>query len=394
MSPVGRTAAALRRYRHPRQLHPGAWWLWAIGMAVACTSTTNPVLLALMVALVSLVVVVRRPDAPWAMSFGMYLWLGLFILIVRTGFRIVFSGDGPTVLFTIPFPQPPDWIADQGGRLFGPVSAEALLSGLYDGVRLAAMVICVGAANSLANAKRMLAAVPPAFYELGTVIVVAVSVFPQLAESVRRVTRARQLRADGSSRRHWLRQVMMPVFVDALDRSILLAASMDSRGYGRRTVQSVAFRRVTSGLLVLAVLLLCVAAYALFDPASFGGLGRQLLVGALAAAAAAMFLAGRRSQHTRYRPDRWHLAETLVAACGVATAAGFRQLVVSEPETLYPSIFPLEWPVVTVPALLLCLVGALPVLLAPPVAGVSQPQGRVAVADRPAALSLRLTGTP
>ncbi|MCA0251062.1 MAG: energy-coupling factor transporter transmembrane protein EcfT [Actinobacteria bacterium] len=359
-------ATPLRRYLRPRQLHPGAWWIWALGLAVACTSTTNPVLLALLIALIALVVVLRRPEAPWAMSFGMYLWLGVFIVVMRTVFRIVFSGDGPTVLFTIPFPEPPEWIAEAGGTLFGPVSAEALASGLYDGMRLAAMVICIGAANSLANPKRLLAAVPPALYELGSVVVVAVSVFPQLAESVVRVTRARRLRADQSGRRHWLRTVMMPVFVDALDRSIALAASMDSRGYGRRGNQSRAARRVTSLLLLGALLLLCAAAYGLFDPGAFGGSGRWLLGLALAAAGLSTALAGRRSVHTRYRPGRWHLAETLVAACGVATAVGFSRLAAADPGLVFPSVHPLEWPTASPAALACCLVAALPAVLAPP----------------------------
>jgi len=36
--------------RLPRALHPGAWWLWALGLAAAASRTTNPLLLALVVA--------------------------------------------------------------------------------------------------------------------------------------------------------------------------------------------------------------------------------------------------------------------------------------------------------------------------------------------------------
>ena len=35
--------------RLPRALHPGAWWLWAVGLAAAASRTTNPLLLALVV---------------------------------------------------------------------------------------------------------------------------------------------------------------------------------------------------------------------------------------------------------------------------------------------------------------------------------------------------------
>ena len=70
-----------------------------------------------------------------------------------------------------------------------------VLAGLYDGLRLATIVICVGAANSLANPKRLLRSVPAALHEVGAALVVAVTVLPQLADSARRVRAAQALRA-------------------------------------------------------------------------------------------------------------------------------------------------------------------------------------------------------
>ena len=32
-----------------RDLHPVAWWIWAVGLAAAATLTTNPLLLVLLV---------------------------------------------------------------------------------------------------------------------------------------------------------------------------------------------------------------------------------------------------------------------------------------------------------------------------------------------------------
>ncbi|MDP9443673.1 MAG: ECF transporter S component [Actinomycetota bacterium] len=35
---------------YPRTLHPGAWWLWALGLAAAASRTTNPAILLLVLA--------------------------------------------------------------------------------------------------------------------------------------------------------------------------------------------------------------------------------------------------------------------------------------------------------------------------------------------------------
>ena len=62
----------------PRAVHPAAWWGWAVGMAVAVSTTNNPLLLFLALEVVALVVANRRGSSPWARAFRLYLWLGLF----------------------------------------------------------------------------------------------------------------------------------------------------------------------------------------------------------------------------------------------------------------------------------------------------------------------------
>ncbi|HLU43045.1 MAG TPA: hypothetical protein VKZ55_11635, partial [Microthrixaceae bacterium] len=92
---------ARRRERLPRPLHPGAWWLWAIGLATAANLTTNPLVLLLVVAIVGYVVSARRTDAPWAKGFSAYLVLAFVVIAIRVVFRMLLDGGaGTTVLFT------------------------------------------------------------------------------------------------------------------------------------------------------------------------------------------------------------------------------------------------------------------------------------------------------
>jgi energy-coupling factor transport system permease protein len=309
-----------------------------------------------------LVVAARRTDAPWAMSFRPYLWLGLLVIVLRVAFRVVFGGQyGDTVVLDLPLVPLPGWAA--GITLFGPVTSESLLFGLYDGMRLATLLICVGAANTLANPKRLLASLPPALYEVGTAVVIALSLFPQLAESVQRVQRARRLRGDPGRGVGALRRVVVPVLEDALEKSLALAASMDARGYGRSGDLTARWRRVTGMLLVTGLVGLCVGTYAFLDATAPRALAWPMLLVGLVLAVAGFVTAGRRVTRTRYRPDRWRPAELLTAGTGVAVAVLFMIATRQRPDVAYPD--PSGWPEVSALALVAVLVGVLPAFATP-----------------------------
>lgn len=348
----------------PRTIHPASWWLWALALAVAASRTTNPLLLAMLLGVTGLVVARRRGDAPWALAFRMYLMLGAFIVVMRVLFRVVFGGgDGDHVLFTLPTVPLPEWTA--GIRLLGPVAAEEILSGLYDGLRLAAMVVCVGAANALANPKRILKALPGALYEVGTSVVVTLTVAPQLAESVVRVRRARRLRGGRTRGARALRGIAIPVLEDAVNRSLALAAAMASHGYGR-TGPLPALTRLLTGTLVIGGLLgVCAGLYGVMGSGSPAYLGTPMLLAGLLLAVVGFLLGGRRVTRSTYRPDRWRTAELLVVASGLVAAALMYVAADSDAAVLYPSTAPLVWPEVTPLPAVAVLLAVLPAWIAP-----------------------------
>ncbi|MBW3658468.1 MAG: energy-coupling factor transporter transmembrane protein EcfT, partial [Actinobacteria bacterium] len=231
-----------RSGRLPRQLHPGAWWLWALGLAVVASRTWNPLLLLLVLVVAGYVVVARRTDAPWARSYALFLKLGLTVLTIRLVFQVVLGvPQGGTLLFTLPSADLPDWAA--GVTLGGPVTLESVIAAATDGLRLATILGCIGAANALANPKRLLASMPAALYEIGVAVVVALSFAPSLVGSVQRVRAARRLRGRPDRGLRSILSVALPVLEDALERSLSLAAAMDSRGYGRRAEVPASTRR-------------------------------------------------------------------------------------------------------------------------------------------------------
>ncbi|MFJ8043578.1 energy-coupling factor transporter transmembrane component T [Kitasatospora sp. NPDC096147] len=374
--------------RIPRDLHPVAWWIWALALGTAASRTTNPLLLFLVLAVLGFVVTSRRTEAPWARGFKYYLWLALTVVAIRVAFRCVFAtGITPRdhLLFSLPHIPTPDWYA--GIQIGGPVSLEATLSAATDGLRLACLLCCIGAANTLANPKRALRVLPGALYELGVAVTVSLSVAPQLVQSVQRVVRARRLRAGRSKGLRALRSIAVPVLEDALERSLHLAAAMDSRGYGRSGTATRASRRITGALMLLGMAGLCAGMYGLLDgtaPALLGlpalAVGSALCVGGLA-------LGGRRVRRTSYRPDPWRAAEWGVAACGVTAAVLLSISVGYDPTDLNPSLYPLSWP--TLPALPVAalLLAGLAGVISPPPGRPPAPAG--AATEHPAADTTR-----
>jgi energy-coupling factor transport system permease protein len=352
--------------RLPRPLHPAAWWCWALGLATAASRTTNPLLIGLLLGVVAFVVSARRGEAPWARGFRAYLYLGLVVVGIRVVYRIVLGGDfGSHVLVHLPeLPLPH---AVNGIRLGGPVTLESVLASVFDGLRLATLLICIGAANVLADPKRLLRSMPTALHEVGVAATVSLSVAPQLVESAQRVRRARRLRGEPGRRTALVRTVFVPVLTDALDRSLLLAAAMDSRGFGRAAAVEARHRAPAGALVLTGLLGACVGTYGLLDGTAPRALGLPMLLLGTTAAAFGMWLSSRHVHRTRYRPDPWLGPEWAVALCGIAVAAAMVATSHIDPGDLYPSLQPLRWPQLPIVPTLGILVGALPAWFAPPV---------------------------
>jgi energy-coupling factor transport system permease protein len=369
----GRSRRPEQRVGHPRVLHPGAWWLWAIASAAAASRTQNPVPLLLILVVTGFVVAARRSNAPWAGSYVAFLKLSLVVIVVRIGFQALLStgAQGPTVLVTLPsLPMP----AGSGLKLGGVVSLEAVLRASYEGLQLATILCCVGAANALGSARRLLRYVPGALYEVGVAIVIALTFAPQLVTDAARVRAAHRLRGHSAGGLRSLRRLAMPVLEGALERSVDLAAAMDSRGYGRTTDTDRVSRRVT-GICVFGGLLgVCIGVYGLLDGSASSWLGFPMLLLGLVLAAVGLRLGGRRTGRSRYRPDPWALPEWLVTGSGVVVAAAVFLDVHLAPADFYLASATAVPPV----PLLACvgiLVGLLPAVLAPPQPVASGPVG-------------------
>ncbi|HEX3461868.1 MAG TPA: energy-coupling factor transporter transmembrane component T [Acidimicrobiales bacterium] len=346
-----------------RTLHPAAWWLWAAAMAVAAVRTTNPMLLALIAAVVVFVVAARRSDAPWSRSLAVFFRLGLIVIVIRVGVEVVFGQRLPGhTLFSLPRVPLPSWAA--GVSIGGPVSLESVVQAGVDGLRLAVILLCFGAANSLASPYRLLRCLPTVLYEAGVAVTVALTFAPEVVIAIGSTREARRLRGRPTRGIAGLRGLAIPVLEGALDRSLQLAASMDARGYGRRLADA-RRRRLSTGATASGLLLIVLGVFGALDSGSLPAGGIPFLAVGAALLAVGMAAGGHRSPRTRYRADPWRLAEWGVALSGVAVLGVFVAAGVSGVSGLQFSAFPLHAPALPVWLGVGILVGLLPATLAP-----------------------------
>ncbi len=359
--------SAPRRWHKPlifseiRFLHSGAWWLWAILMAAIAAGTTNPIYLISIIFVVLLVVKYRKSDAPWSKSIKGFIYAGILIVIIRT-FLVIITPDifGDFVLFTIPEIQLPSIFA--GIKIGGAIKANTLYFAFTQGLRFATILICIGAAQSLASPYRLLKSVPAALYEIGLSIIVAMTFAPQLAQDAKRVREAQFLRGRKITGIKSFAKTIVPILEGAMERALNLASSMDSRGYGRKVHQNKIKKNVTNIFMLLGLLGIIFGLSGLLGVFSQTNIGFLNLFIGLFFAIFSLWLAGKNASRTKYRADRWEIPEVLVIFSAIF---GLVSLRFSETSVLNPPTSPLSFPQIDFVSLFCIYLALLAIPLSP-----------------------------
>jgi energy-coupling factor transport system permease protein len=230
-------------------------------------------------------------------------------------FRIIFNSGLATEKIAFVMPE----LNVGGVHLLGAVAWPTLLAATNDGLRLAAIIVTIGMANTLANPKRLLKSTPGALYEVATAMTVAINLAPQLIESLQRVRKARNLRgrSKGISALH---SIVIPALEDTIEQSLALAASMDARGFGRRG-NLTSFQTVLSRALSLGgILLITFGAYFLLAT-NMQVLAISLFAIGVAALAVTIKIASSRNLRTRYRRQKPGWRDGVIALASLTAVA-------------------------------------------------------------------------
>jgi energy-coupling factor transport system permease protein len=242
----------------------------------------------------------------------LYLWLMLFVFATRLLFAFLFNFDADSTDIAYEFPA---FLVNLGplGKftLLGNLSNVALQSALSQGLKLVAIIASIALANSMANPRKLLKLTPAAFYDFAAALSVAFNLIPQLAQSIERVNKAQRIR---NQKRRNLGSIIVPVLEDALNSSMNLAASMDSRGFGRKPETT----RTTTVLLrclnAAALLSIATASYLLLGAGDSQLVAWLLIALAVAAVAVNLIVAAKLSVRTQVSKLKFTIADYLALA--------------------------------------------------------------------------------
>jgi energy-coupling factor transport system permease protein len=251
----------------------------------------NPWLLIIIILATVLVTLSRKTDDPWASALAIGIKIALFALAIRMVIAIIFSvpGDGP-VLFSLPRVQLPEWLA--GIFLGGDVTSERLLYVFLESLTILALVVTIAGASSLANPKQTLRALPGVLHEAGVALIIATTLIPHFVTSIKRIREARKLRGD--ERRF------------SFKRALIMAESMESRGYGYRATTNK--KSAPTALMFIGITGLLISVLQLLTNLDF----HLTLILAIGALTSGLLWANNENSRSKYRPLPWRKEEYLV----------------------------------------------------------------------------------
>ncbi len=283
-----------------------AWVVWLLVGSVLVLSTRNPFYLLLLLIISRIVYAACATPGQGALKLPFWR-LAATILLFSTLFNLLTAHTGETVLITLPASW---WLI--GGSL----TLEAAVYGFITGLSLVTLLSLFLTFNATVPTVELAGLTPAALYELGLVLLVAITYVPETAQQFQRVREAQAIRGHRlRGLRDW-RPIAIPLLVGGLERAMNLAETMVARGYG--STNQVDISRGGRLLLLLGLILGLGGALRL----AWGEADGWMLVAAGVLAVGLVYRQlSRRTVRTRYRPRRWTWADTAVVVAALLPVA-------------------------------------------------------------------------
>lgn len=343
-------------------MNTNAWVAWVTMVMVAALSTTNPLVLGVMLLGVVFVGVAAPMTPSGRLGLRTMAALGAGLFAISLAIAVINGNVGERVLFTLPGPEVPSWLG--GLRLGGPVSAEGLVAAGARGLAILCVFLAFAVFNGAVRPHLVMRSAPAALFHAGLVVTVGLNLLPASLDDLRRIREARALRGAPGGLRD-LPAVVVPAVIGGLERSLRLAEAMEARGFASAAPLP---RRAQLAGLAAAPLLMAAMWLWLYAP---GTAAWALLPTTLAMLALGEWLRSSARARRTTRLTREPLSTADVAGMLLSAALALVFLVASRADLLglrYNPFAGLPWPGFTPGAALLALGVAWPAvrLLAAP----------------------------
>jgi energy-coupling factor transport system permease protein len=290
------------------------WLIWALAAAVPAVLIRNPLYLTIIALSAWLVYNAAGQGAGLAQSWRGLLKIGALVWMLTIPFNALMIHQGTHVLLRLPLSWP---------LVGGNITLEAVAYGFVSGLALWVLLLIFAAFNVAVDASQLLRLTPAFLYQAGVVTSIALTFMPQMLQSAKEIREAQRIR--GHRFRGWrdLLPLFMPLLTTALERAILLAESMESRGFGGQltglTVREANRLRLRM-LGGLALLLVGLFLYSYWYKTPFAGIA--LMLGAGVLLLYTFRALGRHVQRSHYRRTRWQRSDTAIVLISLVVFAG------------------------------------------------------------------------
>ncbi len=297
------------------RLDSRAWLCWGLATMTPLLLGRNPWVLLLVLVIVCVVRTVWQP-AMAHQGMGWFIRIAAMFVVVGVMFNVLTVHSGDRVIAELPGTWP---------VIGGILTWNVLVYGILGGIALFTLVLTGITISTLMSWTDLFHVMPRRLASIAVTGSVAWAFLPQTAVAWRQIREAQTMRGHQFRGVRDFIPIVVPLLAGGLDRSLMMAEALESRGFGASASSAPTFSRshgrglvfsigVIVGLGGLAVAVYCLAVGMATWAVAAG------LAGCLSLAALVRSSPSPVPVRTRYRGLVWTNADSLVTATSVVVA--------------------------------------------------------------------------
>ncbi len=310
--PIEPTAEATAQPTAEPRFHSTSLVIWCLAAVLPVALTSNPIYLGIgLVMACALFHAVARGSED-AEAWGGFARFGAFFVLLSMAFNLFFGTGGETVLVELPSWQPEPSSPFQVG---GSLTLEGLILALTSAAALVTLVLVMACFNALVDHYFLLRSLPSFLNQAATVVSIGLALLPQWFRAQREIRQAQALRGHRVRKLRDFLPMIWALLSEALEKAMVLAESMEARGFGSASPAPRGFRWS-----LLIALISVFGGWLALDLGPPRWIGTVLVVLGSGLLVETLRRLGRRGRRTRYRRQVWRARDSWLTAWSLGAA--------------------------------------------------------------------------